>query len=132
MTVLLYCLLFAIIHPILAKAPVAFAMNKLGGYDNCHPREQQTKLTGFGSRALAAHQNSFEAVIMFAPCLLAAIATDTINNTVIYSAIAFVIARIAYIALYLMDMDKLRSLVWSVGLLSGVVILFEVLQHIPG
>ena len=44
--------------PILFKAPLAFAMNKLGGYDNRHPRAQQAQLKGFGARALAVHQNS--------------------------------------------------------------------------
>ncbi len=50
---------------LLCQGPVAFAMNKLDGYDNKHPREQQSKLTGFGARALAAHQNCFESLPAF-------------------------------------------------------------------
>ena len=65
MSVIITCLFIAALLPILAKAPVAYAMNQLGGYDNKHPREQQSKLTGFGGRALGAHQNSFESLINF-------------------------------------------------------------------
>ncbi len=72
--------------PIVAKAPVALAMKKLGGgniggYDNKLPREQQKSLSGFGARCLAAHQNSFEALIMFTPALLVVMTTGMANDT---------------------------------------------------
>lgn len=63
MTILIICLFIAMVLPIVAKIPVAIAMNNAGGYDNNHPRAQQAKLTGFGARALAAHQNAFESLI---------------------------------------------------------------------
>ena len=42
MTIVIICLFITTFMPILAKAPMAMAMNKVtGGYDNRHPREQQ-------------------------------------------------------------------------------------------
>ena len=82
MNTLIYCLIAAALLPYLVKIPVAVAMNRLGGYDNNHPRDQQAKLQGFGARALAAHQNAFESLIVFSAAILLAIATDTVNESV--------------------------------------------------
>ena len=103
MTILVWCLFSAALLPYLAKAPLAIAMNKLDGYDNNHPRSQQAKLSGFGARALAAHQNAFESLMIFAPAVLLAISTNTITDTVTLLAIIHVIARVAYNVLYLLN-----------------------------
>lgn len=125
MTILIWCLFIAALLPFLAKAPVAVAMNKLGGYDNNHPRDQQSKLTGFGARALAAHQNAFESLIIFVPAVLVAIATNTATDTVQYLAIAHVTARVAYNILYLMNIGLLRSVVWGVATISSFAIIWQ-------
>lgn len=115
MIILLWCLFTAALLPLLAKLPLALAMNKQGGYNNNHPREQQSKLTGFGARALAAHQNAFESFILFAPAVLLAVATNTTNKNIVILAIVHVFARVAYNIFYLMNIAKLRSLVWFVA-----------------
>jgi len=125
MTILIWCLFIAALLPYLAKVPVAFAMNKLDGYDNNHPREQQSKLTGFGARALAAHQNAFESLIIFAPAVLLAIATQHTGENIVLLAIVHIGARIAYNLLYLMNIDKLRSVVWFVATISSFTIIWQ-------
>ena len=125
MTTLIWCLFIAALLPLLAKGPVAYAMNKLGGYNNNHPREQQSKLTGFGARALAAHQNAFESLMIFAPAVLLAIATQHTDKNIMLLAIVHVCARISYNILYLMDIDKLRTLVWSVATISSFSIIWQ-------
>lgn len=125
MTTLIWCLFIAALLPLLAKGPVAFAMNKLGGYNNNHPREQQSKLTGFGARALAAHQNAFESFIIFAPAVLIAIATQHTGENIALLAIVHVCARVLYNIFYLMDIDKLRSLVWFIATISSFSIIFQ-------
>ncbi len=122
MTTLILCLLIALILPILAKAPVAYAMTKLGGYDNNSPREQQQKLTGFGARALAAHQNAFEALILFTPAIILAIATNNTQTSVCVLAMIHVISRVLYNILYLLDWHLLRSIVWAIATLSSYAI----------
>ena len=125
MTILIYCLFIATILPYLAKGPVAYAMNKLGGYDNNHPREQQSNLTGFGARALAAHQNAFEALSVFAPAILLAIATNHTGDFIQQLAITHVIARIIYNILYLANVGIIRSIVWAISLFSSLTIIWQ-------
>jgi uncharacterized MAPEG superfamily protein len=90
-----------------------------------HPREQQSKLTGFGARALAAHQNAFESLIIFAPAVLLAIATQHTGANIGLLAILHVCARVLYNVLYLVNIDKLRSLVWGVATLSSFAIIWQ-------
>lgn len=125
MTILIWCLFTAALLPYLAKAPVASAMNKLNGYNNNHPRSQQTKLTGFGARALAAHQNAFESLIIFAPAVLLAITTDTVTSTIELLAITHVVARITYNLLYLFNIALIRSIVWAIATLSSFAIIWQ-------
>ena len=125
MIILIWCLFIAALLPFIAKAPVAYAMNKLGGYNNNHPREQQSKLTGFGARALAAHQNAFESLIIFAPAVLLAIATQHTGENIVLLAVVHVCARLAYHLFYLMDIDKLRSLVWFIATVSSFTIIWQ-------
>lgn len=125
MTTLIWSLFIAVLLPFLAKVPLAYAMKKQGGYNNNHPREQQSKLTGFGARALAAHQNAFESLTIFAPAVLLAIATQHTGNNIVILAIVHVCARVLYNVLYLADIDKLRTLVWTVATLSSFTIIWQ-------
>ncbi|MEZ9200444.1 MAPEG family protein [Shewanella sp. 10N.286.54.B9] len=119
MTTLLTCLLIAMLLPYLAKGPVAVAMAKLGGYDNSHPREQQSKLTGYGARAVAGHQNAFESLLIFGIAALTVMATNNVNAVVEVAAIVHVVARMAYQILYLKDKGTLRSLSWFVAIIAS-------------
>lgn len=125
MTTLTICLFLSLLLPLLAKGPVAYAMAKLGGYNNNHPREQQSKLTGFGARALAAHQNAFESVIIFAPAVILAIATSNIQPIVITLAVIHVVARVLYNIFYLLNIGLLRSIVWAIATLCSFTIVFQ-------
>jgi len=125
MTVLIWCLFAATLLPYLAKAPVAMAMNKLDGYDNNHPRSQQAKLTGFGARALAAHQNAFESLIIFVPAVLLAITTKNTTDIITLLAVTHVIARVLYNLLYLFNIGILRSIVWAVATVSSFAIIWQ-------
>mgnify|MGYP000344921026 CR=1 FL=1 len=109
--------------PYLSKIPVAIAMHKNGGYDNCHPRQQQAQLTGFGARALAAHQNAFEALIIFGIAMSTAMATNTASQEVVYLAIAHIVARIFYSAMYYLNINIVRSLLWAVATVSSFAII---------
>ncbi|ACJ27834.1 Membrane protein, putative [Shewanella piezotolerans WP3] len=119
MTTLLICLMIAMLLPYMAKGPVAVAMAKLGGYDNSHPREQQSKLTGFGARAVAGHQNAFESLLIFGLAVLVVIAAGKVNMVAEVAAIVHVIARMAYQVLYLKDKGTLRSLSWFVAIIAS-------------
>lgn len=125
MTTLLVCLFIMVLVPYLARIPVAIAMAKLGGYNNNLPREQQAKLSGFGARALGAHQNSFEALLVFAIAILTAVVTHNDSSLIQNLAIAYVISRVVYHACYLMNLATIRSLVWFVGYICCLVIMWQ-------
>lgn len=88
------------------------------GMDNRHPREQYARLDDFGKRALAAHNNSFEAFAPFAAAVFIAVTTSYRTRAPLIDglAMAFVVLRALYIALYLGDVPGARSIVWSLGL----------------
>ncbi len=125
MNVLLICLLISLVLPYVAKFPLGYAMNKLGGYDNNHPRAQQAQLTGFGARALAAHQNSFEALSVFSSVVLAAIATQHTSFLIQVFAMVYIVSRVIYHIFYLMDLASLRTAVWFIGYLCCLGILIQ-------
>ena len=89
-------------------------------YDNHNPREWLAKQTGYRARANAAQANCFEAFPMYAVgVLLAMLSNVDIDRIQMWTGL-FIVARVAYIACYLMDKDKLRSLAWLVGVISTV------------
>jgi uncharacterized MAPEG superfamily protein len=109
----------------IAKIPVAREMQAQGGYDNHLPRNQQAQLTGFGARALAAHQNSFEAFMLFAAGVLMAHTTQTAGWLIDGLAIIFVIARVIYLVCYWADLAWQRSLIWFVGLVCSLLLMIS-------
>lgn len=130
MYMILLCLFIASLLPLLAKAPLALAQARTGGYDNRYPRNQQATLSGFGARAKAAHENAFEALIMFTPGALAVVATGQADNYAQYLAQAFIAARLCYNLFYLLDWHLARSTVWGLGLGCSVALMWHALQGI--
>lgn len=120
MTTPLFCVLLAFALNYLSKIPLMIAMSREGkGYDNKNPREQQARLTGWGKRALAAHQNSFEVAPLFAACVFVGHLTSGNPGLSSLLAIGFIMSRVLYIALYLTNRDMFRSLIWSSGILMS-------------
>ena len=116
MTLPLTCVLVAWVLIWIPRGFVIRAQGRLpGGFDNKHPRDQQTKLEGWGKRAHAAHQNTFEA---FAPFAAAVFVTQLAHANAKWSAVlavTFVASRTLYPLLYIANVDRARSLVWLVG-----------------
>ncbi len=108
---------FALVH--LPRQIVSLEMKKLpGGYNNNDPRGQQAQLEGRGRRALAAHQNGFEAFAPFAAGVLAAMQRYPHIAPIAYLCIGFVVVRTLYIMFYLNDKATLRSGMWGMGMLA--------------
>ncbi|NOI77258.1 MAPEG family protein [Vibrio coralliilyticus] len=116
MTILIVCLIGAALLPYLAKIPVAIAMHQAGGYDNHHPREQQARLKGWGARAMAAHQNAFESLLIFAIAILLAVSTSTVHDTVQLLAMTHIGLRVVYHILYLLNIGVWRSVAWAIAI----------------
>lgn len=115
MDIMLICLLLVALMPMISKMPLAYAMHKAGGYNNNYPRKQESELKGFGSRAYGAHQNSHEALLLFAVASFSVIVSHNTSDLMQYLSISFVITRVFYHIFYLLNWASLRSLIWGVG-----------------
>lgn len=93
------------------------------GYDNRQPREWLARQTGFRARANAAQANSWEALAVFGPAVVLAIAREAPAHLVDGLAAAFLLLRIAYVALYVANLSTLRSLVWLAGYAASLSLL---------
>ncbi|MGQ8364859.1 MAPEG family protein [Glaciecola sp. 1036] len=118
MFVIIICMALVVFMPLVAKAPLAWQMHKSNGYDNRNPRQQQAGLQGLGARALAAHQNCYEAIAYFAPTVLLVIAMDAHTVFTAQLCIAFVLLRLAYLICYWANWHIIRSILWVLGMLT--------------
>lgn len=118
MTTALWCVLIAGLLPYAATLTA-----KAGArFDNKNPREWLANQSGYRQRANAAQLNGFEAFPLFAAAVIVAQMTGAPQDRVDLLAIVFVLARVAYLLLYLANLDVLRSLAWFVGIGSAVAI----------
>ncbi|WP_131783830.1 MAPEG family protein [Legionella gresilensis] len=125
MFIIIFCLFIACLFPYLAKIPIALAMkDKPEGYDNNNPRLQQASLTGWGARAVAAHQNSFESLVIFSAASLTAIATNHTGYLIQILAIIYLVSRCFYHFLYLIDRSTLRSIFWAIGYMASLIMIW--------
>jgi uncharacterized MAPEG superfamily protein len=123
MTIAYACVLFMGLFPYVAAG---IAKKGFDQYDNSMPRQWLAKQTGFRARANAAQANLFESL----PLFFAAVIIASINNApqarIDLLAIGFVIARIAYLICYIANWPSTRSIVWLLGLICVVAILFQI------
>ncbi len=125
MNIPFWCVFISALLIYVARMPVAKAMKEQGGYNNHLPRQQQAQLSGFGARAVAAHQNCFEAFILFAVGVLMAHTTQTAGWLIDLLAIIFVISRVIYLLCYWGDLAWQRSLVWFVGFVCSLLLMIS-------
>lgn len=129
MTLLLLCVLAAALMPIvcagIAKSRGFGKKRRDGGFDNNHPREWLARLTGWQARANAAQANSFEALPFFIGAVAIALAAGADAQRLSLLALAWVLLRAAFVALYLADKANARSLVWTAAVAVNIAILFS-------
>lgn len=117
-TILLYSIVGAVI---LAYAPfLVVAWGRLkAGYDQAAPRAMFDQLPPYAQRATWAHQNGFEALIIYGFAALMAYVTGVDSDWAMKAAIAFLIARSLYSIFYILNFPIGRSLMFALGSLSG-------------
>jgi uncharacterized MAPEG superfamily protein len=123
MTVAFWCVLIAIVLPILCSGIAKYGGGKFKLGNNHDPRKFLENLQGLPKRAHAAQLNSFEAIPAFAAAVIIAdIVGNAAQTTMDVLAVAYITSRLLYIIFYLADLPALRSLVWFVGL--GIIVSF--------
>jgi uncharacterized MAPEG superfamily protein len=123
MTTAELCLFGAVCLTILSILPA-----KLDGrrsYDNAYPRDPRFYTAGLRARSQGAHLNGYEAFPFFAAAVILAEMRSVPQGTVNALAVAFLLARIAYVLLYLTDRPGFRSAVWSLGFACNLAIFFS-------
>jgi uncharacterized MAPEG superfamily protein len=117
-------LLLAIVLVYWPRSIAGQEMKRLpGGYDNSHPRDQQAQLQGRGRRALAAHHNGMEALLVFGVAVLAALQRQVSMRVVVLCCGVFLAARLIYVLAYLGDKPALRSGMFGLAMLACFVLL---------
>ena len=115
------CVLVAALLPmfcaLLAKAG---AMPRGGNRD---PRAWLAAQSSWRARANAAQANGFEGLPFFIGAVIIAHQLGAPQARLDLLACAFIVLRLAYIALYVGDKAMARSLVWGLGLAVNIAIL---------
>ncbi len=104
-----------------------YRKQQLGKFDNQYPREQITHLQGAGARAVAAQQNSWEALAIYSAALLAVVASGLDVKYLAEAAIVVLIGRLLHGIFYLTNLDKLRSLAFLVAITPCFYLFYVVL-----
>jgi len=114
-TVIGSLLILCILPLTCAWIPGYHRQKQFGTVDNKEPRIQSLKLTGAGARAVAAQGNTWEALAVFSAAILAVFISGVDLQSIATLVMVFVALRVAYIPVYLANLDKLRSLIFLAG-----------------
>lgn len=126
-TVAYWCVLIAALLPIFCAAIAKFGkVATVGGgdgFDNANPRAWLARQTGWRARANAAQANSFEGLPFFIGAVIIAQVLNAPQVRVDVLAFMYVVLRLLYIMMYVSDLPKARSLVWTLAFFANVGIL---------
>jgi uncharacterized MAPEG superfamily protein len=127
-TIAYWCVLVAALLPVvcagIAKSGMFGKPRREGGYDNEDPRAWLSRQTDWRARANAAQANSFEALPFFIGAVVIAHQLGAYQARLDILAFLFVVLRLLYIMMYVSGLANVRSLVWSLGLIVNIAILF--------
>ena len=117
MTTPLVCLMIVALLPYLcAWTGAYYKVRQFGSLDNKTPRQQTAKLEGAGARVAAAQANAWEALPLFTAAVVASQLGHAEPGRAAWLSELFVVTRVLHPIFYVSDQDKLRSLVFLVGL----------------
>jgi uncharacterized MAPEG superfamily protein len=117
-----WCVLAAALLPY-AAAYVAKA-GSFGPRDNVAPREWGARQSGWRARANSAQANGFEGLAFFIGAVIIAHELGAAQARIDMLAVAYVLLRVVYIALYVKGAGSARSTVWALAFLVNIAILF--------
>ena len=128
-TIAYWCVLVAAILPIICAGIAKFGMfttaHSKGGYDNNNPRDWLARQADWRSRTNAAQANTFEALPFFFAAVIIAHMLQAAQTRLDILALVFIMLRIAYVIMYVANLAKARSVIWTLAFLVNIVILFS-------
>lgn len=90
-------------------------------------REPAPDLTGWVGRAVRAHRNLLESLVLFAILVLVAHAAGTSNEMTVLGSKLFFWARVAFAVVYIIGLPWVRTAVWAVGTVGLVLIFLQLI-----
>ena len=98
------------------RVPARYKNQQFGSIDSHHPREQAAVLVGAGARAVAAQQNAWEALAVFASSVMVSHLAGAEPGGAALASIVFVCARVCHAFAYVGNAAPLRSLSFAAGI----------------
>ncbi len=129
MSIVIVCVILAGFLPIVAAGIAKFGpleQNAPDAFDNNNPRQWLARQTGIRARANATQANTFESLPFFYAAVSIAMIMQAPQERIDILAVAYLLARIAFIICYLKDWSNLRTLVWTIGLACTVALFFQI------
>ena len=126
MTVELTLLIWsAVLTVVLAVIGATGAMLQIGLPTLAGNRETMPEITGWAGRAMRAHRNMLENLVLFAIVVLVAKAIGVSNGMTVLGAEVFVAGRVAHAVLYIIGVPWLRTAAFAVSLVGLAMILLQ-------
>lgn len=122
LTIAYWCVLVAAVLPYVCSY-IAKA-GAFGPRDNVTPRDWAAKQSGWRARANAAQANSFEGLAFFIGAVIIAHQLGAQQGRIDALAVAYIVLRLLFIALYLRGANAARSAVWALAFVVNVAIVF--------
>src|SRR3954469_11047438 len=122
LTLAYWCVLVAAALPY-----VCAYIAKLGAFgprDNVNPREWAARQSGWRARANSAQANTFEGLPFFIGAVIIAHQLGANQARLDMLAVAYVVLRTIYLAIYIKGLGGVRSAGWARAFLVNVAILF--------
>jgi len=120
LTLLVWSVLLAFVQMLVA---VQGAMGQVGLMPLFGNREGMPEIKGWGGRAVRAHRNMLESLLLFAALVLVLAVTGKSNSMTVLGAQLFFWGRVAYAAIYVAGIAYLRTAAWAVSII-GLVLIF--------
>lgn len=114
-----------IVQMFLASAP---SLMEFGGEYQAGPRdEQRVPKSRFAGRANRAFRNLLETYPAFVALALALTVTNKAGGYAATAAVIWLVARVVYVPLYIVEIPYVRSVVWGVALFALIAMLVKLL-----
>ncbi len=115
---LMYLLWSTILAFVFVMIPAGMGIRENGGMAQAGPRDDLPESSVTRKRAQRLSQNMLENMVLFAPLVLIANATDVSNANTILGAQIFFYARVAHGVIYLAGWPFIRPLAWLAGVIG--------------
>ncbi|WP_262694854.1 MAPEG family protein [Kordiimonas aquimaris] len=113
-----YLLWSVILTFVLIMIPAGDALMKNGADTQAGARDNVPEPSVFNKRASRLSTNMLENMVLFAPLILIANATDISTENTVLGAQIFFYARLAHAVVYLAGWPKIRPVIWFVSVIG--------------